>query len=62
MTKCKNFSIDWTVKETMRARLRLNVKRILWERGHPPSRQEAATQTVLQQAELMAQGELAFAV
>jgi type I restriction enzyme R subunit len=52
----KNVSIDWTVKETVRAKLRLYVKRILKERGYPPSGQEAATQTVLQQAELLCAG------
>jgi len=54
-------SIDWTVKETVRAKLRLYVKRILKERGYPPSGQEVATLTVLQQAELMAQSGVAFA-
>jgi type I restriction enzyme R subunit len=49
----KNVTIDWAVKETVRAKLRLYVKRILKERGYPPSGQEAATQTVLQQAELL---------
>ncbi|MHB2029624.1 MAG: type I restriction endonuclease subunit R, partial [Acidimicrobiales bacterium] len=52
----KNVSIDWTVKETVRAKLRLYVKRMLKERGYPPSGQEAATQTVLQQAELLCAG------
>ncbi len=52
----KNVSIDWTVRETVRARLRLYVKRILRERGYPPSGQDAATQTVLQQAELLCAG------
>ena len=52
----KNVSLDWTVKETVRAKLRLYVKRILKERGYPPSGQEAATQTVLQQAELLCAG------
>ena len=52
----KNVSIDWTVKETVRAKLRLYVKRILKERGYPPSGQEAATVTVLQQAELLCAG------
>jgi type I restriction enzyme R subunit len=52
----KNVSIDWTVKETVRAKLRLYVKRILKRRGYPPSGQEAATQTVLQQAELLCAG------
>ena len=52
----RNVSIDWTVKETVRAKLRLYVKRILRERGYPPSGQETATQTVLQQAELLCAG------
>jgi type I restriction enzyme R subunit len=52
----ENFGIDWIVKETVRAKLRLNVRRILKERGYPPSGQEAATQTVLQQAELLCAG------
>jgi type I restriction enzyme R subunit len=55
-TARKNVSIDWTAKETVRARLRLYVKGILNERGYPPSGQEAATQTVLQQAELLCAG------
>ena len=56
MTRCKSVSIDWTVKETVRAKLRLFVKRILKERGYPPSGQDAATQAVLQQAELLCAG------
>ncbi|MHB8352637.1 MAG: type I restriction enzyme endonuclease domain-containing protein [Thermoplasmata archaeon] len=52
----KNVRIDWTVKETVRAKLRLYIKRILKERGHPSSGQDAATQTVLQQAELLCAG------
>jgi type I restriction enzyme R subunit len=49
----KNVSIDWTVKETVRAKLRVMVKRVLKDRGYPPSKREEATQTVLQQAELL---------
>ncbi|MEM0128670.1 MAG: DUF3387 domain-containing protein [Thermoplasmata archaeon] len=52
----KNVSIDWTVKETVRAKLRLYDKRVLKERGYPPRGQDAATQTVLQQAELLCAG------
>jgi type I restriction enzyme R subunit len=48
-----NVSIDWTVKESVRARLRVIVKRILRKHGYPPDKQEAATATVLQQAELL---------
>ena len=49
----KNVSIDWTVRESVRARLRVIVKRILRKHGYPPDKQELATTTVLQQAELL---------
>src|SRR5438067_5727541 len=49
----KNVTIDWTVKESVRARLRVMVKRILKKHGYPPDKQEKATQTVLAQAELL---------
>lgn len=49
----RNVSIDWTVKESVRARLRVIVKRILRKHGYPPDKQEAATRTVLEQAELL---------
>ena len=48
-----NVTIDWTVKESVRAKLRVLVKRILRKYGYPPDKQEKATQTVLQQAELI---------
>lgn len=48
-----NVSIDWTAKESVRAKLRVIVKRILRKHGYPPDKQEAATNTVLQQAELL---------
>ena len=49
----KNVSIDWTVQESVRAKLRVLVKRILRKYGYPPDKQEKATQTVLEQAELL---------
>jgi type I restriction enzyme R subunit len=49
-----NTTIDWTVRETVRARLRVMVKRILRKYGYPPDKQEKATLTVLEQAELIA--------
>ncbi|MBX3183948.1 MAG: type I restriction endonuclease subunit R [Polyangiaceae bacterium] len=49
----QNVSIDWTVKESVRAKLRVIVKRILRKYGYPPDKQEAATNTVLEQAELL---------
>jgi type I restriction enzyme R subunit len=48
-----NVSIDWTVKESVRAKLRVLVKRILRKYGYPPDKQEEATNTVLRQAELL---------
>ena len=49
----KNVTIDWTVKEGVKAKLRTMVKRILRKYGYPPDKQEKATQTVLAQAELL---------
>jgi len=51
-----NVSIDWTVREDVRAQLRVLVKRILRKYGYPPDKQEKATQTVLEQAELLSTG------
>ncbi|OPZ34127.1 MAG: hypothetical protein BWY99_02648 [Synergistetes bacterium ADurb.BinA166] len=50
----RNVTIDWTVKENVRARLRVMVKRVLRKHGYPPDKQEKATLTVLEQAELIA--------
>jgi type I restriction enzyme R subunit len=52
----KNVSIDWTVRENVRAALRVMVKRILRKYGYPPDKQEKATQTVLEQAEALSEG------
>ncbi|HOT43001.1 MAG TPA: type I restriction endonuclease subunit R [Syntrophorhabdaceae bacterium] len=48
-----NASIDWTVRENVRANLRRLVKRILRKYGYPPDKQEKATETVLEQAALL---------
>ncbi|HPB25199.1 MAG TPA: type I restriction endonuclease subunit R [Bacteroidales bacterium] len=50
-----NTTIDWTIKENVKARLKVIVKRVLREYGYPPDKQEKAVQTVLQQAELLAE-------
>jgi type I restriction enzyme R subunit len=55
-----NVKIDWTVREDVRAQLRVLVKRILRKYGYPPNKQEKATQTVLEQAALLS-GEWAVA-
>ena len=49
-----NVTIDWTVRENVKAKLRVMVKRILRKYGYPPDKQEKATKTVLEQAELLA--------
>jgi type I restriction enzyme R subunit len=49
----QNVTIDWTIKETVRAGLRAMVKRLLRKYGYPPDKQESATDLVLQQAELI---------
>lgn len=41
-------TIDWTVRESARARMRVLIKRILRQYGHPPDKQEQATRLVLQ--------------
>ncbi len=48
-----NVTIDWTIRENVRAKLRVLVKRILRKYGYPPDKQEKATQTVLEQAEVL---------
>ena len=51
-----NVSIDWTVRENVRAQLRVYVKRILRKYGYPPDKQERATQLVLEQAAVLSEG------
>ena len=51
----KNVTIDWTIRENVRAQLRVIVKRILRKYGYPPDKQEKATQTVLEQAEVLSE-------
>ena len=51
-----NVTIDWTLRENVRAKLRALVKRILRRNGYPPDKQEKATLTVLEQAEVLSEG------
>ena len=55
VTVRKNVTIDWTIRENVRAHLRVVVKRILRKHGYPPDKQEKATQTVLEQAEVLSE-------
>jgi type I restriction enzyme R subunit len=49
----KNVTIDWSLRENVRANLRVIIKRILRKYGYPPDKQAKATETVLEQAELL---------
>jgi type I restriction enzyme R subunit len=49
-----NAAIDWTIKESVKAKLKVIVKRILRQYGYPPDMQMLATETVLKQAEMIA--------
>ena len=51
-----NVTTDWTLRENVRANLRRLVKRILRKYGYPPDKQEKATRTVLEQAEVLSAG------
>ena len=51
-----NVTIDWTLRENVRANLRRLVKRVLRKYGYPPDKRESATRTVLEQAEVLSAG------
>lgn len=50
----ENASIDWTIKDSVKSKLRVIVKRLLRQFGYPPDMQLLATETVLKQAEMIA--------
>jgi type I restriction enzyme R subunit len=56
MSLRENVSVDWAHRDSARARMRVLVKRILRKYGYPPDLQDAAVQTVLQQAEALSSG------
>jgi type I restriction enzyme, R subunit len=49
----KSVTIDWTLRESVRVKIKVLVKRILRKHGYPPDLQDGATKLVLQQAELL---------
>nr|MCU0711029.1 DUF3387 domain-containing protein [Pirellula sp.] len=55
LTVRRNVSIDWTLRENARARIRVIVKRILKKFGYPPDLQDAAVKLVLEQAETLSE-------
>lgn len=50
----KNSSVDWTVRENVKAKMRIAVKKLLRKHGYPPDLEKTATETVLEQAKLLA--------
>jgi type I restriction enzyme R subunit len=50
-----NVTIDWTIRDNVRAQLRVYVKRILRKFGYPPDKQEKRRKTVLEQAEVLSE-------
>ena len=52
----RNVTIDWTLRENVRARMRAYVRRILRNHGYPPDKQKQAVDTMLEQAELLSEG------
>jgi len=51
----ENASIDWTIKENVRAKLKVIIRRTLRQYGYPPDMQLLATETVMRQAEMIAE-------
>ncbi|WP_149426720.1 type I restriction endonuclease subunit R [Exiguobacterium acetylicum] len=51
----ENMSIDWNLRESARAKMRITVRRLLKKYGYPPDLQKSAVETVVEQAELMAE-------
>lgn len=56
MAVYRNVTVDWTLRENVRAQLRVIVKRILRKYGYPPDKHEHATLLVLEQAEALSAG------
>ena len=50
-----NITVDWTLRESVRANMRIKVRQILNKHGYPPDKQPKAIQTVIQQAELISE-------
>ncbi|MCL6633973.1 MAG: HsdR family type I site-specific deoxyribonuclease, partial [Alicyclobacillus herbarius] len=53
----KNITVDWTLRENVRAQMRVTVKRLLKKYGYPPDLEKMAIDLVIQQAELIAENE-----
>jgi len=54
----RSMSVDWNLRETVRAKMRMTIKRLLRKYGYPPDQTRKATDTVMAQAELMCSNEV----
>jgi hypothetical protein len=54
--RCQNLSVDWSARESVQAKLRLMVKRILRKYKYPPDHQDAAVELVLEQVQAFGEG------
>ena len=52
----KNMTIDWDIRKDARARMRIEIKKLLIKYNYPPNKSEKAVQTVIRQAELKCKG------
>jgi type I restriction enzyme R subunit len=55
-----NTGVDWAIRESVRAKMRMMIKRLLKKYGYPPDKQEQAVKTVMEQAELMCGNEVYY--
>lgn len=53
----KNLSIDWSIRASVQARMRMIIKRLLKRYGYPPDKTPKAVEIVIEQAKLMCQNE-----
>jgi type I restriction enzyme R subunit len=51
----KSVTIDWDKKESIQAKMRVMIKRILKKYGYPPEKQDQAVKTILDQAKMIAE-------
>ncbi|MCG8538840.1 MAG: type I restriction endonuclease subunit R [Clostridia bacterium] len=58
----RNMSIDWNLRDTVRAKMRMTIRRLLKKYGYPPDQQPKAIEIVMKQAELMCTNEVVYCV
>ena len=54
----KNIKVDWNIRESVRAQMRITIKRLLRKYKYPPDKQAAAVDLIMEQAEKMCENEV----